>query len=482
MAHDVVCSESNLTSLPLDILISLMDYLHPLDLITLRKTCRALYDASRQRIVWIKALVDVCITNDIFLPTFPLDQMTTEELTQAATTPSRWLTSVRRRCRHHASDGAVLEPSGINPKPIKLGLSPNDEVQGVFLVPGGRFVLILTLHSLQLRDLAWGGADPRIGQLVAAMEMNQQYNITFSVQPTRDGMGLRIVVPSYPMDTAANRRKQITIYEIFPLEDEPRLNEIALLNIDSTAPTIAPRLAGDLLLFLDGTVIKVWDFINGLWAEWNTQKNFLKTVFVTSDSVFLLNHEETIVWRIPELKPIDQPSVPTPTENVFPFPSILGSGNTKMCHHGAMGDWHWGKQEPSLDIFCKASPCGSASTMTRYKLVPPLPSPSPDSNLLAGPSQIFHNTLASDLGISNTTLEYRYCEGDLVACSISKDAVLGYISISGKDPEAFAHVAMKLKHDMSSIMDYSVCPLAGKVCYVTDENEVELVDLFHGMY
>lgn len=88
----------------------------------------------------------------------------------------------------------------MNPKPIKLDISVNDEVQGVFLVPGGRFVLVLTLHSLQLRDLARGETDPGMGQLVASVLMDQQYNITFCVQPTKDGMGLRIVVPSYPKD------------------------------------------------------------------------------------------------------------------------------------------------------------------------------------------------------------------------------------------------------------------------------------------
>ncbi len=97
----------------------------------------------------------------------------------------------------------MLEPSAINTKPIRLELAQSDDVQGVFLVPGGRFVLILTLHSLQLRDLGWGGTDPKIGQLVAAVTMNQRYNITFCVQPTKDGMGLRVVVPSYPMDVTA---------------------------------------------------------------------------------------------------------------------------------------------------------------------------------------------------------------------------------------------------------------------------------------
>lgn len=205
---------------------------------------------------------------------------------------------------------------------------------------------------------------------------------------------------------------------------------------------------------------------------------------MASDAVFLLNHEETIVWKIPELKPMDEPPAPTPAENVYTFPSIMGSGSMKMCHYGALNDWHWNKREFLLDVFCKVDPSGTTSTMTRYKLVPPFSSsssssnPTPYSSQPVGPSQIFQHTLESDLGISNVNMQYRYCEGDLVACSISKDEVLGYVSVSGKDPETFAHVTMKLKHSMGRVMDYSLCPLAGKVCYVTDENEVELADLF----
>lgn len=74
----------------------------------------------------------------------------------------------------------------------------------------------------------------------------------------------------------SHKREQIAIYEIFPLEEQPKLDEIALLAVDSTCLTISPRLSGDLLLFLDGTAVKVWDFVNSLWAEWDTQRDFLR--------------------------------------------------------------------------------------------------------------------------------------------------------------------------------------------------------------
>ncbi|KAF5357140.1 hypothetical protein D9756_006812 [Leucocoprinus leucothites] len=393
---------SNITSLPLDILISLMDYLHPLDLVTLRKTCRALYDASHQRIVWIKALTEMSIANNVFLPTFQLDEMTTQELSQAAVAPSRWLTVVRQRYRQQAPakqarGEMILEPSAVNSTPIDLGLPADDEVQSLFLVPGGRFVVLLTLHSLQVWDLGLPGKGG-VAHRVTSIKMAQLYNLGFSAQPTKNGLGLRLVVPSYPKDTAANRRKQISVYEVFLQEDQPTLSEIAHLGVDSTSPGILPRLAGDLVVFLDGHVVKVWDFVNDLWAEWNTQKNFSNDIFVTSNSVLLLNHEETVMWRIPDLKPADQEPSATVAENVFSFPSLLGSGMTKTAHWGLLCDWYWNKREPFLDIFSRTSPASKSHTMSRFKLA----SPSEASSSLSSSASSASNTPTSLIASSSS--------------------------------------------------------------------------------
>jgi hypothetical protein len=152
--------------------------------------------------------MEMCIANDVFLPTFELDDMTTEDLSQAATAPSRWLTVVRERYRQQVTvkqgcSGMILKPPAVNSTPIDLGLLPHDEVQSVFLVPGGRFIVFLTLHSLQVWDSGLVGKDKVTARRVTSVKMNQQYNIGLSAQPTKDGMGLRLVVSSFPKDTAA---------------------------------------------------------------------------------------------------------------------------------------------------------------------------------------------------------------------------------------------------------------------------------------
>jgi len=213
--------QSNTTSLPLDILIILMDYVRPLDLIAFRKvclrftsillilssmnpqTCRALYHASHRRSVWIKALTNLNRNNGIFLPTFQLDQLTTQELTQVVTAPVIWLTTIRERYRQQQEQphrDLTWKPWIVNPNPIELGLEVEDEFQALFLVPGGRFVVLLTIFSLQIWDLGLVGKGS-VPHRVTWVRMSQQGNIAFSTQPTKDSLGLRLAVSSYPMDT-----------------------------------------------------------------------------------------------------------------------------------------------------------------------------------------------------------------------------------------------------------------------------------------
>lgn len=199
-----------------------------------------------------------------------------------------------------------------------------------------------------------------------------------------------------------------------------------------------------------------------------------------SDSVLMLNHEETVMWKVPALKPLDQEPTPTTAENVATFPSLLRRG-TKRAHWGQLSDWYCNKREYILDIFSKASPGSETFVVSRYKMASRMPPSQPSTSTVRIPDEpclVFQRELPFSLDISNPALQYRCCEDDLVGCSISKDGLLEYVSVSGKRPDSFAHVAMKLKHEMDSVADYSVCPLSGKICYATDENELEVADLF----
>lgn len=84
----------------------------------------------------------------------------------------------------------------MNLDPIRLGLEAGDDVQALYLVPGGRFALILTMFTLQIWDLGLVGKDNVAAHRVAWLRIAQQVNLAFSAQPTKDGLGLRVAVSS----------------------------------------------------------------------------------------------------------------------------------------------------------------------------------------------------------------------------------------------------------------------------------------------
>ena len=54
------------------------------------KTCKALELATRQRIVWVTVLHRVCLENTLFLPSFPIPDMSDLELERTTMAPRRW--------------------------------------------------------------------------------------------------------------------------------------------------------------------------------------------------------------------------------------------------------------------------------------------------------------------------------------------------------------------------------------------------------
>ena len=47
------------------------------------KTCKALQPSTRQRVVWVAALHRVCFDNTLFLPSFPISDMSDLEIERA---------------------------------------------------------------------------------------------------------------------------------------------------------------------------------------------------------------------------------------------------------------------------------------------------------------------------------------------------------------------------------------------------------------
>ena len=199
-----------LSNIPLDVQIGICMFLHPSDILALRKvcryrkfsllksvkyniikTCKALQATTRRRVIWVAALHQVCLDNTLFLPSFPISDMSDLELENAAMGPRRWIELCGALERQHPNDPvAVLWPRAariINA--IEIDYTTTD----LFIVPGGRYLVTSSHISISVLDLGYtSSVDCKLIASVG-LEGGRHGCNTCMVRATPDGMGLIIV-------------------------------------------------------------------------------------------------------------------------------------------------------------------------------------------------------------------------------------------------------------------------------------------------
>jgi hypothetical protein len=153
------------------------------------KTCKAFELATRQRVVWLAALHRVCHNNSLFLPSFPIPDMSGLELEQAAIAPHRLIQLCGVFKKQQIGDlGAtrILCPRTTRIiKDVAMRSIPS-----LYLVPGGRY-LVATTHHLFVWDL--GYVSNAYCTLIASVGLDSNFSVC-KVRATPDEMGLIILV------------------------------------------------------------------------------------------------------------------------------------------------------------------------------------------------------------------------------------------------------------------------------------------------
>ncbi|KAF6748720.1 hypothetical protein DFP72DRAFT_1074064 [Ephemerocybe angulata] len=142
---------------PTDLWVEIAALLHPLDLLSLQSTCRALNQVLSQKHVWIAALRRTCREHSIFPPSYPTDEMDTGQVVRAALGPYRFqkLVDDNATFAGHADDAPDLFPER-GPFPSSHGV-PLARPGKSHLLSGGRFYLTFDCKSLVVWDLGFVG-------------------------------------------------------------------------------------------------------------------------------------------------------------------------------------------------------------------------------------------------------------------------------------------------------------------------------------
>ena len=157
------------------------------------KTCKAFELTTRQRVVWLAVLHRVCLDNTLFLPSFPMPDMSDLELEQASIAPHKWIELCGASKKQHPGDpGAILYPR--TTRIIRDVAMP--PMPYLFLVPGGRYLVVAANKRLFVWDLGYvsDACCTLIASCGVGVTSGSHLSYYCMVEATLDGMGLIILV------------------------------------------------------------------------------------------------------------------------------------------------------------------------------------------------------------------------------------------------------------------------------------------------
>ncbi|KAF8801201.1 hypothetical protein BYT27DRAFT_7245340 [Phlegmacium glaucopus] len=328
-----------LVDIALDLQIVICSFLHPSDILTLRNTCKTLQLVTRKRIVWIDALRRVCVENTLFLPSFPMPDMSDAELEQAAMAPRRWIELSASLSTQRSR--AILSPTATRTIDSPFPNNPWDAI--VDLVPGGRYVVSSSTSGLGVWDLGYkSSADCK---LIAFVEAEAGINCG-DVHATPDGMGLVILLILV----------HCTFYEIYPQSEAPQLTQIARLDFEQPYFGHHYYVSADKMIWYHfhrhEILFTVWDYRLNASVTFAAQVDVDKIensveVLATQTAIIVLYEEAILIWAIPPLSP------QTPNFYDKDHPQFLPLFTIPFPHGPAvtfewrtMSSWYIGSSQP----------------------------------------------------------------------------------------------------------------------------------------
>jgi hypothetical protein len=137
----------------------------------------------------VAALHRVCLENTLFLPSFPISDMSNQEIEKAAMGPRRWIELCGAFEKQHLNYyGVILRPRATR---IISDLLDNCINCAFFIVPGGRYLVSSSSESISVLDLGYTSSSDC--KLIASLPMKSRRFGEFKVQATPDGTGLTIL-------------------------------------------------------------------------------------------------------------------------------------------------------------------------------------------------------------------------------------------------------------------------------------------------
>ncbi|KAJ2914423.1 hypothetical protein MD484_g5998, partial [Candolleomyces efflorescens] len=266
---------SILNEFPTELWYELIQLLEPRHLLALSNTNRHLNSLLSTKDAWAIVLKRVCKERMLFAPSYPIDDMNLPQIKHAALGPYRWLKAVERQQRlPHTKTGGTLVPPIL--KPIRRSVFEFTAqwryLRKIFLVPGGRFLVLDNDAVLQIMDLGAPGSPllnpPRlVHEVDLDWEDSQSHSIT--VQETTGG-GLRVVVMLVTSTDLEARVYDFFLPDIKAYSKQVGRLSLALNSLEQYDSQGEPLLDEERVLLPfccnHSQLILIWDFVKAVYA------------------------------------------------------------------------------------------------------------------------------------------------------------------------------------------------------------------------
>ncbi|KAG2015075.1 hypothetical protein CC2G_008377 [Coprinopsis cinerea AmutBmut pab1-1] len=328
---------SSFLSLPPELHIKILNYSDSEDIVATRQTCKHLYDVEKtfHEQIWKACLTQINLRVPLFLPTFqaPVSSQCLESIARRTT---RSLEPVFNMQHNHSLSPHDLQPVPSFERRILHNHLANVHPLALYLTPGGRFLLVLTILWLQVWDLApflesheppifikkfpvppsskstlmtAGGGDTKAIQIVLKLQ-----RIKYPTNPPTIELRERF---QHPLDQHDQWLSIFVAYELSFSGTEPqltKLGDLGFIRDEGSRPDrdhLKILTESRALFFVDGVMV-VWDFRNHAYCAWKVSEGEYDpldiTIFASQGNAFYRHQDKLVAFEIPPLNPIQEPS------------------------------------------------------------------------------------------------------------------------------------------------------------------------------
>ncbi|KAH8804165.1 hypothetical protein DL96DRAFT_1631371 [Flagelloscypha sp. PMI_526] len=271
-----------LLNLPSDVVIQVFYHSTTYSRLSLRQTCTAFYSISRERILWIQCLNRLIQTARLYPPSFPMDEMTNEQLEAAANAPLRF------RCNLANGLTASAPTRWLEMGPEKAG----QVLRNFVLVPGGRYLVTLTGDVIRFWDIGVVAGEYAPDRFIAEVDCGIGSDRRPWIDAEFNGDELYIRV-----NGASASGVWSAVYQINPLADSPQFAPLGLLNtklfkhysfhFDPYEMAVVYSTAIE-----NGGNMWIWDLATNTLATWPASGRTVKRIYITEGRVLLISLPE----------------------------------------------------------------------------------------------------------------------------------------------------------------------------------------------